>query len=52
MNWRTTAAAWKTPSRSWDKQDPVPAIRADLQAALDGVIAEQDDRARIAAADA
>ena len=31
------------------KQDPVPAIRADLQAALDGVIAEQDDRARIAA---
>jgi hypothetical protein len=34
------------------KQDPVPAIRADLQAALDRVIAEQDDRARIAAADA
>ena len=34
------------------KQDPVPAIRADLQAALDGVLAEQDDRARIAAADA
>ena len=32
-----------------DKQDPVPAIRADLQAALDRVIAEQDDRARIAA---
>ena len=31
------------------KQDPVPAIRADLQAALDRVIAEQDDRARIAA---
>ena len=31
-----------------DKQDPVPAIRADLQAALDKVIAEQDDRARIA----
>jgi hypothetical protein len=31
------------------KQDPVPAIRASMQAALDGVIAEQDDRARIAA---
>ena len=31
------------------KQDPVPAIRADMQAALDRVIAEQDDRARIAA---
>jgi hypothetical protein len=35
-----------------DKQVPVPAVRADLQAALDGVVAEQDDRARIAAADA
>ena len=35
-----------------DKQDPVPPIRADLQAAMDGVTAEQDDRARIAAADA
>jgi hypothetical protein len=32
-----------------DKQDPIPEIRADLQAALDKVIAEQDDRARIAA---
>jgi hypothetical protein len=32
-----------------DKQDPVPAIRADLQTALDKVLAEQDDRARIAA---
>ena len=32
-----------------DKQDPIPAIRADLQAALDKVIAEQDDRAKIAA---
>ena len=31
-------------------QDPVPPVRADLQAALDGVIAEQDDRARIAGA--
>ena len=30
-----------------DKQDPAPPIRADLQAALDRVIAEQDDRARI-----
>jgi hypothetical protein len=35
-----------------DKQDPVPAVRADLQTALDGVIAEQDDRAMIAAAGA
>jgi hypothetical protein len=34
----------------FDKQDPVPAARADLQAALDAVIAEQDDRARIARA--
>ncbi len=32
------------------KQDPVPAIRADMQAALDGVIAEQDDRQRLASA--
>jgi len=31
------------------KQDPVPAIRADIQAALERVVAEQDDRARIAA---
>jgi hypothetical protein len=31
-----------------DKQVPVPAIRADLQAALDKVIAEQDDRTKIA----
>jgi len=29
-------------------QDPVPPVRADLQAALDAVIAEQDDRAKIA----
>ena len=34
------------------KQDPVPAIRADMQTALDRVLTEQDDRARIAAADA
>ena len=32
-----------------DKQDPVPPIRADLKAALDGVMAEQEDRARLAA---
>ena len=32
-----------------DKQHPVPAIRAGLQTALDGVITEQQDRARIAA---
>jgi hypothetical protein len=31
------------------KQDPVPPIRATLQTALDKVITEQDDRARIAA---
>jgi hypothetical protein len=33
-----------------DKQDPIPPARADLKAALDGVIAEQDDRTKIAAA--
>jgi len=49
MNWRTTAAVWRTPSRSWISRTPVPPIRADLQAALDGVIGEHDDRARIAA---
>jgi hypothetical protein len=38
------AIAW------FDRQDPVPAVRADLRAALDGVTAEQDDRARIARA--
>ena len=32
----------------FDKQDPVPPARADLQAALDGVIAEQDDRKKLA----
>jgi hypothetical protein len=32
-----------------DKQDPVPAIRTDLQAALDGVLTEQQDRARLTA---
>ena len=35
-----------------DKQDPVPSIRADLQAALDGVLGEEDERAKIAVADA
>lgn len=35
-----------------DKQDPVLSIRGDLQAALDGVLGEQDDRAKIAAANA
>ncbi len=34
----------------FDKQDPIPPARADLQAALDGVIAEQDDRKRLAGA--
>ena len=33
----------------FDKQDPVPAARADVQSALDAVRAEQDDRARLAA---
>jgi len=32
----------------FDAQDPVPAARADLQAALDGVLAEQADRRRLA----
>lgn len=32
----------------FDKQDPVPAVRASLQAALDGVTAEQDDRKKAA----
>lgn len=31
----------------FDKQDPVPAARASLQAALGRVIAEQDDRQKI-----
>jgi len=31
-------------------QDPVAPVRADLQARLDDVLAEQDDRARIARA--
>jgi hypothetical protein len=32
------------------RQDPVPPARARLQARLDAVIAEQDDRARLARA--
>jgi hypothetical protein len=32
------------------RQDPVPAARAALQGRLDAVIAEQDDRVRIARA--
>ena len=32
-----------------DKQNTVPPIRTDLRTALDRVISEQDDRARIAA---
>lgn len=33
----------------FDKQSPVPPVRASLHAALDDVLAEQDDRAKIAA---
>ncbi len=32
------------------QQDPVSPVRADLQARLDAVIAEQDDRTRLARA--
>ena len=34
----------------FDARHPVPPVRADLQARLDAVLAEQDDRARIARA--
>jgi hypothetical protein len=34
---------------SCDGMDPVPRARGDLQARLDDVIAEQDDRTRLAA---
>ena len=34
----------------FDTKDPVPAARGDLQARLDAVLAEQDDRVRIARA--
>ena len=33
----------------FDQTDPVPPARDDLQAKLDEVLAEQDDRARLAA---
>lgn len=33
----------------FNRQTPVPPARARLQAKLDGVIAEQDDRAQLAA---
>jgi hypothetical protein len=33
----------------YDQQDPVPPVRGNLQAALDAVAAEQDDRAKLAA---
>jgi hypothetical protein len=33
----------------YDRMDPVPSARGDLQARLDDVIAEQDDRTRLAA---
>jgi hypothetical protein len=32
----------------FDKQDPVPPARGGLQASLDAVLTEQDERARIA----
>jgi len=32
----------------FDQQDPIPPARAHLQAALDRVIAEQDDRKKLA----
>jgi len=38
----------QTAIKFFDAQDPVPAVRADLQAALDGVIAEQDERKKLA----
>ena len=33
----------------YEKMEPVPQARGDLQARLDDVIAEQDDRIRLAA---
>ena len=32
----------------FDQQEPVPAVRASLQAALNGVLAEQADRRKLA----
>jgi hypothetical protein len=34
----------------FDTKNPVPPVRGDLQAALDAVVAEQEDRARLARA--
>jgi hypothetical protein len=34
----------------FDMKDPVPLARGDLQARLDAVVAEQEDRARLARA--
>jgi hypothetical protein len=34
----------------FDTKDPIPPVRGDLQANLDAVLAEQDDRARLARA--
>jgi len=34
----------------FDTKTPVPPVRGDLQARLDAVLAEQDDRARLARA--
>jgi hypothetical protein len=34
----------------FDTKNPVPPVRADMRARLDDVIAEQDDRARMARA--
>jgi hypothetical protein len=43
-----TVAPDQAPITYFGRQDPVPAVRADLQAALDAVIAEQDDRKKLA----
>ncbi|MGD0066764.1 MAG: hypothetical protein ABSB76_25375 [Streptosporangiaceae bacterium] len=32
----------------FDSKDPVPAVRDDLQAELDAVVGEQDERMRLA----
>jgi hypothetical protein len=36
----------------WDTRDPAPLVRGALQADLDAVISEQDDRTKLADADA
>jgi len=38
----------ETAIAAFDRQDPVPPARDDLQARLDALIAEQDDRERLA----